>query len=479
MSNIADGLFWWTRRLLLAGAGLFASVRALRSRGGSSNDGWFPPNFVWGASTASYQIEGAVGEDGRGKSIWDVFSHTPGNVKNGDTGDIACDHYHRWRGDIDLLAHGNFSAYRFSTAWPRILPSGSGPIEQRGLDFYERLVDGLIAKGLNPWLCLYHWDLPQVLQEKGGWLNRDTCAKFADYARIVCQRLGDRVKHWVTFNEPNVHALFGYGTGVHAPGLKGLPNALAAIHHLNLAHGRAVEALRGERADLRIGTVISLQPVRPSSNTADDHRAAERFDAMWNGACLDPLINGAYPIPVATDFAPLSADGDLATMRQSIDYLGANYYSPMYIAKAPDSLCGAWFGATPAGTHFTAMGWPIDASALTEELIRLRDRYGDQELYVTENGACYDDQLAADGTVPDDNRIRYLRDHFIAARQALAAGVKLRGYFVWTLMDNFEWAEGYGRRFGVVYTDYKTLNRIPKASYHWVSKFIRDNTRRE
>src|ERR1700751_3206690 len=219
MSNIADGLFWWTRRLLLAGAGLFASVRALRSRGNQSNDGWFPPNFVWGASTASYQIEGAVEEDGRGKSIWDVFSHTPGNVKNGDTGDIACDHYHRWREDIDLVARGNFSAYRFSTAWPRILPSGSGPIEQRGLDFYERLVDGLIAKGLNPWLCLYHWDLPQVLQEKGGWLNRDTCAKFADYARIVCQRLGDRVKHWVTFNEPNVHALFGYGTGVHAPGL--------------------------------------------------------------------------------------------------------------------------------------------------------------------------------------------------------------------------------------------------------------------
>jgi beta-glucosidase len=472
-----DKLLYWSRRLLLSVAGLFALPAPLRSRIGLGEDNSFPPEFVWGASTASYQIEGAVEEDGRGKSIWDVFSHTPGNVKNGDTGDIACDHYHRWQEDIDLLSRGNFSAYRFSTAWPRILPSGSGTIEERGLDFYERLVDGLIAKGLTPWLCLYHWDLPQALQEQGGWLNRDTSAKFADYARIVCQRLGDRVKHWVTFNEPNVHALFGYGTGVHAPGLKGLPNALAAIHHLNLAHGDAVKALRGERADLRIGTVISLQPVRPSSDTADYRRAAERFDAMWNGACLDPLIKGAYPIPVATDFAPLSADGDLATIRQSIDYLGVNYYSPMYIMQAPDSLFGAWFGAIPAGTHFTAMDWPIDASALTEELIRLRDRYGNLEFYVTENGACYNDPLSPNGTVQDDDRIAYLRDHLAAARQALAAGVKLGGYFVWTLMDNFEWAEGYCRRFGVVYVNYKTLKRTPKASYRWLAKFIKDNTR--
>jgi beta-glucosidase len=466
------------RGVLPAVIGLFTLGRVPRSRPAIADDGAFPPDFVWGASTSSYQIEGAVDEDGRGKSIWDVFSHAPGRVKDGNTGDVACDHYHRWREDINLLSQGNFSAYRFSTAWPRILPSGSGAVEQRGLDFYERLVDGMIANGIAPWLCLYHWDLPQVLQEEGGWLNRDTSAKFADYARIVAKRLGDRVKHWAILNEPNVHALFGHGTGDHAPGLTGLSNMLAAMHHLNLAQGRAIQALRAERADLRLGTVISLQPTRPSSNNRDDLRAAERFDAMWNGACLDPLMNGAYPAPVASDFAPFVADGDLGTMRQTIDYLGVNYYTPMYIMHAPQSLFGAWFGAAPAGTRFTAIGWAIDAGGLTEVLTRLRDRYADPNLYVTENGACYDDPLAADGTVHDEDRIAYLRDHLAAARRALAAGVKLRGYFLWSLLDNFEWAEGYSRRFGNVYVDFKTLKRTPKASYQWLANFIRDQKRR-
>src|SRR5258708_675418 len=253
--------------LLAAALSLFASGSVVRSSPAAADDGAFPADFVWGASTSSYQIEGAVDEDGRGKSIWDVFAHTPGRVKNGDTGDIACDHYNRWRDDIDPLSRGNFSAYRFSTAWSRILPSGGGAVEQRGLDFYERLVDWRIANGVAPWLCLYHWDLPQALQEKGGWLNRDTSATFADYARVVARRLGDRVKDLATFNEPHVHALFGHGIGEHAPRLKGLPNMLAAIHHLNLAQGRAVQALRAERADLRLGTVISLQPARRPRTT--------------------------------------------------------------------------------------------------------------------------------------------------------------------------------------------------------------------
>jgi|SRR6516162_10024010 len=463
------------RRGLLTAVSLLAAGQVLRS---AANDDTFPADFIWGASTSSYQIEGAIDQDGRGKSIWDVFSHTPGYVKNGDTGDVACDHYHRWRQDIDLLSRGNFSSYRFSTAWPRILPSGSGAIEQRGLDFYDRLVDGLIANGLAPWLCLYHWDLPQALQVRGGWLDRDTCEKFADYASIVSKRLGDRVKHWAILNEPNVHALFGYGTGTHAPGLTGLGNMLAAAHHLNLAQGRALQALRTERPDLRLGTVISLQPVRPSSNNAEDRRAAERFDAMWNGACLDPLMKGAYPASVAAEFAPLVANGDFATMRQPIDYLGVNYYSPMYVVNAPQSLFGAWFGTAPVGTRFTAMGWPIDADALTEQLARLRDRYGNPELYVTENGACYDDHLAPSGAIQDDERIAYLRDHLVGARRALAAGVKLRGYFVWSLLDNFEWAEGYSRRFGVVYVDFKTLERTPKASYHWFADYTRNHTRK-
>jgi beta-glucosidase len=466
------------RNLLAAAIGLLTTGKFLRSKTAAADDRAFPADFVWGASTSSYQIEGAVNENGRGKSIWDVFSHTPGRVKSDATGDIACDHYHRWRDDIDLLSAGNFSAYRFSTAWPRILPSGGGAVEQRGLDFYERLVDRLIAKEITPWLCLYHWDLPQALQEKGGWLNRDTSTSFADYARLVAQRLGDRVKHWVILNEPNVHALFGYGIGEHAPGLKGLPNMLAAIHHLNLAQGRAVQALRAEHRDLHLGTVISLQPARPSSDAEDDRRAAERFDAIWNGACLDPLMTGAYPALIAPDFVPLVAHDDSSIMRQPTDYLGVNYYSPMYVQHTPESLFGAWFGPAPAGMRFTAMGWPIDASGLAEQLIHLRDRYGNPELYVTENGACYDDQRALDGVVRDADRVSYLRDHLAAVSSARAAGVNVRGYFVWSLLDNFEWAEGYTRRFGLVYVEFDTLKRTPKTSYHWLAESIRNQRRR-
>ncbi len=449
--------------------GPFALRKPLRARAAAAEESAFPADFVWGASTASYQIEGAVDADGRGKSIWDIFCHTPGRIKNGDTGDIACDHYHRWREDVELLASGGFTAYRFSTAWPRILPAGGGAVEQRGLDFYDRLVDALVAQRITPWLCLYHWDLPQVLQEHGGWLNRDTCKKFADYARIVAKRLGDRVKNWATFNEPNVHALFGHGIGNHAPGLTGLPNMLAAMHHQNLAHGRAVAALRAERSGLQVGTVINQQPARPSSPRDEDHRAAARFDAMWNGACLEPLTKGRYPDSIAAEFAPLVADGDLAAIGEPIDYLGVNYYAPMYIAHAPQSLFGAWFGAVPEGTRLTAMDWPIDAGGLTQELINLRERYGDLDLYVTENGACFDDTVAADGTVHDDDRIAYLRDHLVAARRALAAGVKLRGYFVWSLLDNFEWAEGFSRRFGVVRVDFATLKRTPKSSFAYLA----------
>jgi len=437
----------------------------------------FPADFVWGASTSSYQIEGAVDADGRGKSIWDIFCHTPGKVKGGDTGDVACDHYHRWPEDVEWLQRGGFSAYRFSTAWPRILPTGAGAVETRGLDFYDRLVDGLLARGVKPWLCLYHWDQPQALQEEGGWLHRDIADKFADYARVVAKRLSDRVRHWAMFNEANVHALFGHGIGSHAPGLTGLSNMLAAIHHQNLAQGRALQALRAEHSQLRLGTVINVQPARPSSDRDDDRRAVERFDAFWNGAVLDPLFKGVYPAAIAADFAPLVAPGDLATAKQPIDFFGLNYYAPMYVAAAPQNLLGAWFGAVPAGTRFTAFGWPIDPSGLTDALHRLRERYGNPEIYVTENGACYDDPVAPDGTVHDDDRVAYLRDHLTAARRALAEGVNLRGYFVWSLLDNFEWAEGYSRRFGIIHVDFASLKRAPKASYQWLSEFIRQQRR--
>lgn len=456
---------------MLAGALAAPLVRPSGSVMAAENA--FPDGFVWGASTSSYQIEGAVDVDGRGKSIWDIFCDTPGRVKNGDTGEIACDHYHRWPEDIELLARGGFNAYRFSTAWPRILPAGSGIVEARGLDFYDRLVDGLVARGITPWLCLYHWDLPQALQERGGWVNRDIAEKFADYGRVVARRLGDRVKHWAMFNEANVHALFGYGMGGHAPGLTGLPNMLAAIHHQNLAQGRALQALRAERGDFRLGTVISLQPTRPSPGHEADKTAVARFDAFWNGAFLDPLFKGFYPLSIAGDMAPLVVNGDLETIKQPVDFLGVNYYAPAYVADAPQSLFGAWFGAVPSGTRFTAMGWPIDAGGLTEILITLRDRYGDPELYVTENGACYNDPLGSDGAVHDEDRVTYLREHLAAANAALTAGVKLRGYFVWSLLDNFEWSEGYSRRFGIVHVDFKTLKRTPKASFAYLADAIR------
>ena len=433
----------------------------------------FPPDFVWGASTSSYQIEGAVEEDGRGKSIWDTFSHTPGLVKNDDTGDVACDHYHRWVEDVEWLARGGFNAYRFSVAWPRIFPAGAGVIEHRGLDFYDRLVDGLITRGVTPWLCLYHWDLPQALQDQGGWLKRDIADKFADYARIVARRLGDRVKHWAMFNEPNIHALFGYGMGGHAPGLKGLPNFLAASHHQNLAQGRALQALRAERADLRLGTVINISPVRPSSDRKEDHRAAERFDAFWNGAFLDPLFKGSYPAAIAAAMAPLIVGDDLKVIQQPIDFFGLNYYAPAWVADAPQSLFGAWFGAVPAGMQFTAIGWPIDPGGLNDVLNRFRDQYGNPEIYVTENGACYDDKMAGNGTVQDDDRTAYLRDHIAAARRALADGVKLKGYFAWSLLDNFEWSEGYSRRFGIIHVDFASQKRTPKASFGFLSETIK------
>jgi beta-glucosidase len=437
-----------------------------------------PENFVWGASTSSYQIEGAVEADGRGKSIWDVFSHSPGRVKGGDTGDVACDHYHRWPEDIELLSRGGFADYRFSVAWPRILPEGAGVVEHRGLDFYDRLVDGLAARAITPWLCLYHWDLPQALEDKGGWRNRDTAQRFADYARVVARRLGDRVKHWITFNEPNIHALFGYGLGEHAPGVKGLPNMLAAMHHQNLAHGRAVQVLRSESAEARIGTVVSLQTARPASGGDRDRLATARFDAMWNGACLDPQMLGRYPEPVAGDFAPLIAGDDLAAIHQPLDFIGMNYYAPMYVEDAPGSLFGAWFGALPPGTPLTAMGWPVDPGGLTEELVRISARYNKPDIYITENGACYDDIVGGDGQVHDAERSAYLRDHIAAAQRALAAGVNLRGYFVWSLLDNFEWAEGYRRRFGIVRVDFANLTRKPKASYQWLSEFIAQQKRR-
>jgi beta-glucosidase len=432
----------------------------------------FDAGFVWGASTASYQIEGAVAEDGRGPSIWDVFSHTPGRIKTGETGDVACDHYHRYAEDVDWLAKGGFRAYRFSTAWSRILPAGTGAINPKGLDFYDRLVDALIARGITPWICLYHWDLPQALQERGGWCNRDIAGWFADYARVVVARLKDRVAHWVMLNEPNVHAIFGHGVATHAPGLLGQANVAAALHHQNLAQGTAIAALRAEHPGLRLGTVLNLQPVRPASEREQDRAAAVRFDAMWNRAIVDPLFKGTYPAALERELAPLVHDGDLAIVRQRVDMLGLNYYSRMYIAHQPGQPFDAWFGPAPQHLARTAMDWPIEPQGLYEQLTELRDHYGNPAVYVTENGAAFDDVVEPDGTIADTKRIAYLHEHLAAARQAQRDGVALHGYFVWSLTDNFEWAEGAAKRFGVIRIDYATLRRTPKASLAWLGAVI-------
>jgi beta-glucosidase len=436
----------------------------------------FPKGFLWGCSTSSYQIEGAVTADGRGPSVWDVFSHTPGKIANGDNGDIACDHYHRSGEDVALMKTAGMQAYRFSVAWPRVFPEGTGALNAAGLDFYDRLVDQLLKQGIAPWPCLYHWDLPQALQDRGGWTNRDIAGWFTDYALAVSKRLGDRVGHWIMLNEPSVVAIFGHGLGSHAPGLTGRANYAAAIHHQNLAQGRALQALRsagGHRWQL--GTVLSLQPVWPVSGLDSNQSASELWHAVWNGACLDPLFRGEYPEQLATDFTPLLKQGDMEAIRQPVDFLGLNYYSRMHQQPDPGGLFGTGFGSAPEGTRMTGMGWPIEPDGLGEMLMDLKELYGNPAVYVTENGASFNDTVGASGRVEDRDRIAYLRNHLLWARRAIDDGANLRGYFVWTLLDNFEWAEGYGRPFGLVQVDRKSMKRTPKASYDWYAEVIRRN----
>ncbi len=431
-----------------------------------------PTGFIWGASTSAYQVEGAVTADGRRPSIWDVFAHQPGRIANGDTGDIACDHYHLFAEDIDLMAAAKLQAYRFSIAWPRVMPAGKGHVNTAGLDFYERLVDRLLAKGIQPWACLYHWDLPQDLQLDGGWTNRDIAGWFAEYGQAVVKRLGDRVKHWAMFNEPSVHAIFGHAIGNHAPGLTGWANYVAAQHHQNLAQGAALAALRAAWRDLTLGTVLSLQPVHPASDRDSDRAAAIRFDAVWNGANLDPLFKGRYPAALSPAIDQLIQAGDLEMIQQKIDFLGVNYYGRAHVVDDPNSvLSGAQFGPLPAGTPVTAMGWPIEPDGLVELLLRLKTDYGNPVTYITENGACYDDPAPDAGDlVNDPQRADFLLKHAVAAKQAIDQGCQLKGYFVWSLLDNFEWAEGMRRRFGIVQVDFKTMKRTPKLSYHLLAK---------
>ncbi len=460
---------------LVASAGAFLTTRRAAVAQPSEALAVFPDRFVWGASTSSYQIEGAVTAGGRGPSVWDSFSHAYGKVANGDTGDVACDHYNRYAEDVDLMAKAGMNAYRFSVAWPRIQPTGTGAPNAEGLDFYDRLTDALLAKGIAPWPCLYHWDLPQALQDRGGWTNRDIAGWFTDYAQIVAARIGDRAKHWTMLNEPSVHAIFGHGLGGHAPGLTGKANYFKAIHHQNLAQGMALKALRaaGGGKGWQLGTVLSLQPVWPVGGLDANYGASLMWDAVWNRACLDPLLRGAYPELLHDGFAPLVKAGDLEAIRQPIDFLGINYYSRMHQQPDPGGLFGTGYGSPPEGTPTTGMGWPVEPDGIAEILIELKQEYGNPPVYVMENGAAYPDQTGPQGFVQDKDRISYLRRHMLAGHQALEEGVDLRGWFVWSLLDNFEWAEGYRHRFGLIEVDRETLERRPKASYHWYADVIR------
>ena len=439
----------------------------------------FPEHFLWGAATASYQIEGAVDEDGRGRSIWDTFSHTPGRVLGGDTGDIAVDHYHRLEQDVALMVDLGLDAYRFSVAWPRIIPDGDGAIEPRGLDFYRRLVGLLRAEGIEPVVTLYHWDLPQSLQDRGGWANRATVEAFVRYAEVVHDALGPDVDTWMTLNEPWCAAFLGYASGHHAPGLTDPRASLRAAHHLLLAHGDATAAMRRAAGPThRFGIVPNLYGVQPASRRPEDLAAAAAIDGLQNRMWLDATLKGAYPEDVRAIFARFDADaaiaaGDEARIAQPLDVLGINYYQQHHVRHGEGQGLGSPFPGCetveflPSAQPRTDMGWRIEPASLEAVLLRVRDEYDPPPVMICENGASFDDTVAADGRVHDPGRRDFLAAHIEAVGRAITAGVDVRGYFVWSLLDNFEWAHGYDRRFGVVYVDYATQRRTIKTSGAW------------
>ncbi|MEU9674313.1 GH1 family beta-glucosidase [Streptomyces parvus] len=439
-----------------------------------------PADFTWGVATAAYQIEGAVAEDGRSPSIWDTFSHTPGKVDGGDTGDTACDHYHRVPEDIGLIKRLGADAYRFSIAWPRVVPGGDGPVNKAGLDFYDRLVDGLLEAGVTPFATLYHWDLPQVLQDRGGWTVRETSEHFAAYASQVVERLGDRVKDWATLNEPLCSAWIGHLEGRMAPGLTDLTAAVRASYHLHLGHGLAVQAIRAASSDARVGIVNNLSPIEPASGSEADLAAARRADGHINRWWLDPILGRGHPQDMVEEYGvelPLRP-GDLETIAAPLDWLGLNYYFRQIVAADPDGPAPRAKQVSVPGARLTHMDWEVHAEGLKQLLLRLTEEYGVQRIYVTENGSAYEDVVAADGSVHDPERVRYLEEHLAACARAVAEGAPLAGYFAWSLMDNFEWAYGYDKRFGLVHVDYATQRRTVKSSGLRYAELIREHAAR-
>jgi beta-glucosidase len=439
----------------------------------------FPAGFIFGASTAAYQIEGAACEDGRKPSIWDTFSATPGRVTHGDTGDIACDHYHRLDADLDLVAGLGLDCYRFSVAWPRVIPDGGSQVNQRGLDFYRRVVDGLLARGIKPMVTLYHWDLPQPLQDVGGWANRDTVSRFADYADAVLDAIGSQVPLWVTVNEPFCAGMIGYLQGRHAPGIVDLHGALAASHHLMLAHGQAVALVRERAPGAAVGNSVLLSDISPVSASPADQAAAGRLDGYENRWFLDPVFRASYPADMLDWYAaqvPIDfvRDGDLQVIAAPLDFAGINFYETKTVVCDPQE---PYHQATvlPAGGPLTANGIDARPGGFGRVLRRLRDEYPPIPLYITENGAPFYDYVDPGGQVKDPERVRYLDEHLAEVDRAIDEGVDVRGYFVWSLLDNFEWADGYSRRFGLYYVDFGTQRRIAKSSARWYRDFIAEH----
>jgi beta-glucosidase len=451
-----------------------------------------PDDFVIGTATASYQIEGATREDGRGDSIWDAFARVPGAIIDGSTGDVADDHYHRAADDVALMADLGFQSYRFSIAWPRIQADGTGQPNPAGIDFYRRLAESLLERGITPWATLYHWDLPQALEDKGGWLSRDTALRFADYAAHVAELLGDVITDWITLNEPWCSSFLGYASGHHAPGKTLGARSAQAAHHLLLGHGLALDGLRSARPGSQVGTTLNLYSVKPASDSDADRDAARRIDGLSNRLFLEPLLRGEYPADVLDDlgqtewFAENATEEDLRLIAAPIDFLGINYYSRHTVAGGgADARGAADAGSAPSaypgsehvrfietGAPVTQMGWEIHPDGMIDVLRMANELAPELPLYITENGAACEDHVGPDGNILDPERVDYLEKHFAAARDAVQQGLPLRGYFLWTLMDNFEWAWGYSRRFGIVYVDYETQERIPKQSARWVSAFL-------
>lgn len=430
--------------------------------------------FTWGVATSSYQIEGAATAGGRGPSIWDTFSRVPGAVINGDSGDVACDHYHRYNEDLDLIKWLGVNAYRFSIAWPRIFPQGAGSPNQAGIDFYDRLIDGALERGITPWPTLYHWDLPQALEDKGGWNSRATSERFAEYAHLMAEKFGDRVKNWTTLNEPFCSAWLGYLYGVMAPGIKDLQTAINASHHLLLGHGLATQAIRSVASDLRVGIVLNLTPAIPLNEK--DELAAKYADGFDNRWYADPVFKGSYPQDIVEGFGkevPIHA-GDMQSISAPLDFLGINFYTRQTVTLDESAKPLPYRPVMVDGVERTAMGWEVHPESLTNIIMRVHRDYAPKEIYITENGSAWDESVIND-KVDDSRRVSYLERHLDAMLAAKAQGAPVNGYFAWSLMDNFEWAFGYSKRFGIVYVEYETQKRIPKSSAYYYRERIKNS----